>query len=361
MKKIIFAILNLFQILYAQQSPLIVNNYQKLTSYDELSEFVDQLEKSSKIAAVETIGKSIEGRNIYVLKFSSTEFGQDDSKIKVLVFAQQHGNEQSGKEGALLLAEELLKSENKYLFDKIDFALIPQMNPDGSEANKRRNGNDADLNRDHLILDQPENIALHKFFDKYLFEVSMDVHEYYPFGEDWKKYGYRRNFDETIGAPTNINVSAKIRDLANEKCIPYIFDRLREKDFTAFSYILGGPPEVDLMRYSTFDINDGRQSFAIQNTFSFIQEGMNAEIVETESIQKRAEGQMNGILSLLEFTYNNKEEIKNLVKEEREKLINNGSPKLVAIQLEHISDGSKLEIPLFSYHSQKDSLITVDD
>ncbi|MCB9250114.1 MAG: hypothetical protein H6613_16980 [Ignavibacteriales bacterium] len=101
------------------------------------------------------------------------------------------------------------------------------------------------------------------------------------------------------------------------------------------------------MRYSTFDINDGRQSFAIQNTFSFIQEGMNAEIVETESIQKRAEGQMNGMLSLLEFTYNNKEEIKNLVKEEREKLINNGSPKLVAIQLEHISDGSKLEIPLF--------------
>ncbi len=39
-------------------------------------------------------------------------------------------NEQSGKEGALLLINELLMPENQYLFDKIDFALVPQMNPD---------------------------------------------------------------------------------------------------------------------------------------------------------------------------------------------------------------------------------------
>jgi len=41
----------------------------------------------------------------------------------------------------------LLKPENQYLFDRIDLVIVPQMNPDGSEINKRLNGNEADLNR----------------------------------------------------------------------------------------------------------------------------------------------------------------------------------------------------------------------
>ena len=59
-----------------------------------------------------------------------------------------------------------------------------------------------DLNRNHLILTEPETIALHKLFDEYLFEVSMDVHEYAPYGETWKNYGYRFNNDEEIDGLT---------------------------------------------------------------------------------------------------------------------------------------------------------------
>ena len=28
---------------------------------------------------------------------------------------------------------------------------------------------------------------LHRLFDQYLFEVTMDVHEYFPYGETWQK------------------------------------------------------------------------------------------------------------------------------------------------------------------------------
>jgi len=112
---------------FAQQitSPLEKNNYLKVTSYDELTAFVKLLDEKSDLLKVETIGQSVQGRNLFALKFSSSEFGKDKSKIKVLFFAQQHGNEQSSKEGALLLAQALLKPENRYLFDKIDFAIIP--------------------------------------------------------------------------------------------------------------------------------------------------------------------------------------------------------------------------------------------
>ena len=130
MNKLIAVILSLSIQIIAQQTPLEKNNYNKLTSYNELTDYVYQLESSSEILNVEAIGKSVEGRNLYALKFSNSEFGKDTSKIKILIFAQQHGDEQSGKEGALLLARELSKPENVYLFDKIDFVLIPQMNPD---------------------------------------------------------------------------------------------------------------------------------------------------------------------------------------------------------------------------------------
>ncbi len=188
----------------------------------------------------------------------------------------------------MLLAQELLKPENRYLFDKIDLLLVPQVNPDGSELNERRNANDADLNRNHLILSEPETMALHEIFDKYLFEVTMDVHEYSPYSEEWISFGYRKNSDVMVGSVTNINVSEEIRDLSNNDYLPFIFKYLNEKGFSSFVYCPGGPPEINYIRHSTFDINDGRQSPGIQNTFSFIQEGMNGEDSFVENLEHRA-------------------------------------------------------------------------
>jgi hypothetical protein len=360
MKKIILLIVIVSVQIIPQETPLEKNNYQKLTSYAELSEFVYELDSLFDFLKVEIIGKSVEGRNLYALKFSNSEFGKETSKIKVLIFAQQHGDEQSGKEGTLLLACELLKPENKYLFEKIDLALVPQMNPDGSEKNVRRNSNEMDLNRNHLILTEPETIALHKLFDAYLFEVTMDVHEYYPYGESWKKYGYRENNDEEVGILTNINAAANLRKLSNNIYLPFIKKYLNDRGFSFFEYCPGGPPEINYIRRSTFDINDGRQSLGIQNTFSFIQEGKNGKD-SLDNIKRRLEGQMTGMMGLVVFSYNHKDEIKNLVASEREKLEKAEVSNKVAIQLDHFSDGSKLEFPLLSYYSNKDTVITINN
>jgi murein tripeptide amidase MpaA len=133
MKKILL-ILSLCSSFLAH-NPLEKNNYEKLTSYAELSEFIYQLDSLSDLLNVEVIGQSVEGRNLYALKFSDSKFGKDTSKIKVLLFAQQHGNEQSGKEGALLLATKLIQPILTDIFKKIDLILIPQMSPDGTEIN----------------------------------------------------------------------------------------------------------------------------------------------------------------------------------------------------------------------------------
>ncbi len=342
-------------------TPLEKNNYQKVTSYDELSTFIHQLDEKSDLLTVETIGQTVQGRNLYALKFSSSEFGKGISKIKVLFFAQQHGNEQSGKEGALLLAQALLKPENRYLLDKIDIAIVPQMNPDGSEQNKRRNGNEMDLNRNHLILSEPETQALHKFFDKYLFEVNMDIHEYYPYGGEWEKYGYRRNANETLGVNTNPNVSEKIREFSNKEVFPYWSKYLSDSKFSTAIYAPGGPPEVDYIRHSTFDINDGRQSFGIQNSLSFIQEGLNGTDNFVENIKHRAEGQMTGMRGILDFVYLHKAEIKKMISADRKALVSGKSNTKVSIQSEHVSNGEKLSLLLLSYSTGKDTVVIVND
>ncbi|MFZ4464333.1 MAG: M14 family zinc carboxypeptidase [Bacteroidales bacterium] len=342
-------------------SPLIANQYLKPTTYNQLSEYVQRLDHASDLMEVEVIGQSIQKRNLYALKFSTSGFGKDKNKIKVLFFAQQHGNEQSGKEGALLLAKILLEPENRYLFDRIDFALIPQVNPDGSEVNQRRNAAGTDLNRNHLILTEPETRALHHFFEQYMFEASMDIHEYSPYISDWETYGYRKNAAVTLGTTTNVNISKEIREFSNKEALPYVLKCLNDKGFSSFVYCPGGPPEMDYIRHSTFDINDGRQSLGILNSFSFIQEGMNGEDDFVQNLQNRSEGQATAMRAMLEFIFNHQIKIKKIVGKGRKELVNQKDGGNVSIQADHFGDGRILKLPLVSWNTKADTIVEVKD
>ena len=48
-----------------------------------------------------------------------------------------------------------LLNEDSALLDKLDLVLVPLVNPDGSDDGQRRNANDMDLNRNHVVLSKP--------------------------------------------------------------------------------------------------------------------------------------------------------------------------------------------------------------
>ena len=358
----VFVAVILNSILFAQNlmTPLERSNYTKLTSNEKLNEFINEAADKSSLIKVEIIGRSVEGRNIPAAKISSSSFGKDKNKIKVLIFAQQHGNEPSGKEGALLLLKEIAGGKLDALFSRIDLIFIPQMNPDGGEKDLRRNAHGMDLNRNHLILTEPETQSLHTIFNKYLPEVTLDVHEYFPFSEEWKKYGFYKNSDEQIGSITNPNASVIIKNFTRNIFLPYIKKYLCKNGFTGFEYIPGGPPEIERIRLSTYEINDGRQSFGILNTFSMILEGKHGRD-SIDNIKHRAEGQFTAMKALLEFVYNNKDEIKKMVKDEREKLVNSSAGEKIAIRVEHVKGKETLELPLCSAITCKDTTVTVKE
>lgn len=346
-------------VLYPQvKTPLEKNKFLRTTSNQELVEFVKEVSGKSRFIKMDSLCFSSEGKLIPLLKISSTHFGESPDKIKVMIFAQQHGNEHSGKEGSLLFLNEVASGRIDYLFDKIDLILIPQLNPDGNDKNQRRNGRGVDLNRNHLILTEPETIALHDLFNRYLPEATLDIHEYTPFGKEWIDFGYRKNFDEQIGILTNPNIFHQLMDFQRNKFLPYMEKFLYSAGFSFNEYMVGGPPGKSRLRYSTVDINDGRQSFGIQNTFSAIVEGINGK-EPAENIGRRAEGQYKAILGFLHFIYDNSEVLKKTVDEGRKNLIDN-SVCNISLQMEHVKSGNK-KISLLSIKTGRDTIIEATD
>jgi hypothetical protein len=96
------------------------------------------------------------------------------------------------------------------------------------------------------------------------------------------------------------------------------------------------------------------------NTFSFIQEGKNGRD-SIDNIKKRSEGQKEGMIGFLEFIFENKEKIKAMVTEERNKLISGKIDEKISLQMDHIKNGSKLNLTLLSLSTNTDTIVTVND
>jgi hypothetical protein len=341
------------------ETPLEKSNYKKLSSYSEIKEYLNRLESNSNLIKVFSFGKTAEGRELLACKISSSNFGEESTKIKVILFAQQHGDEPSGKEGLLLLLKEIASGKLSAIFSNVDLVIIPQLNPDGSEKNQRRNSKGKDLNRDHLLLVTEEIQALHKLFNQYLFDITIDIHEYYPYSKSWTDYGYLKNFDIQVGLLTNPNISKNILSYQKNQVLPFLQNYLQKNGFSSHEYVVGGPPGFDRIRYSTVDVNDGRQSFGILNTLSFLIEGRNGKD-SIENIKNRSCGQLNAALGLLKFASQNKDAIKLLISNERNKLLNEVKEGVV-VRMEHVKGTSNLELKLLSIFSEKDTLISVEE
>jgi murein tripeptide amidase MpaA len=71
-------------------SPVENSGFTRITSYDSLQAFVQRL-RTVPGMAVDRIGTTVQGRDISVVGISSSPtFGEDASKLRILLFAQQH-------------------------------------------------------------------------------------------------------------------------------------------------------------------------------------------------------------------------------------------------------------------------------
>lgn len=358
MKTSLLSITILFSVAFSQfPTPLEQSEYSRLTTHDELIAYVQTVTDAVPFIGMEVIATSHGGKQIPALYISSgLKSHTGAQKLNVLIFAQQHGNEPSGKEGALMLLRDIADGLLNDLLEKVNIILMPQVNPDGSDLNQRRNGNGMDLNRNHLIMTEPEVIGVHALYSKYNPEVTLDVHEYSPYGSAWKEWGFREDHDETFGAMTNINTSAELRTMQRSQFLPFIETYLTERGFSFNEYNVGGPPNKERIRNSTVDINDGRQSFGILGSFSMILEGKNGRD-SIDNIKRRAEGQCAAMTGFITYAAKNAESIRTAVAKAKKEA---QQRKSVVIQMEHVGEGPQPQRYL-SYAAGKETTIVLDN
>lgn len=134
---------------------------------------------------VQVVGKSVEGRNIYLVSVGT---GDKD----VLLWSQMHGNEPTATMAIMDIFNfftqpsdfDQLKTQLK---KELTLHFIPMLNPDGAEKYQRRNALGVDLNRDALRLQQPESIVLKQVRDSLQAEWGFNLHDqsrYYAAGRN---------------------------------------------------------------------------------------------------------------------------------------------------------------------------------
>ena len=173
------------------------------TSYADMrSDFYAYAAAFPSIAAIEVLGNSVNGREIFALRISGNVMVEEDEP-EIAYWGAIHGNEYASAAMPFRYAKHLCDNYGTdptvtAFVDNNEIWCVPLLNPDGYEANTRANANGIDLNRDFGFQwngfgaspaenSQPETRAIFQFLQASnitlcsTFHCSGDV-LFYPWG-----------------------------------------------------------------------------------------------------------------------------------------------------------------------------------
>ena len=127
------------------------------------------LKECALFDSLNILGTSVENRPIY-------SYSEGNGPKKVLMWSQMHGNESTTTKALVDFWLYLKTPEAKQLRETCTFLMIPQLNPDGSDAYTRVNANGVDLNRDAIDLSQPESRVLRDVYEQFKPDYCFNLH-----------------------------------------------------------------------------------------------------------------------------------------------------------------------------------------
>ncbi|MEQ9461479.1 MAG: M14 family zinc carboxypeptidase [Phycisphaeraceae bacterium] len=268
----------------AQGVPRWVDRDLDLSAVTPWERELDMLNALSDQRGVDVteVGQTHEGRTIRGVRFRSADRGCGQKPWTVLLIGLQHGNEPAGREGLLTLISDLAEDLGR-LPTNTELWIVPTLNPDGLVVNQRRNAENFDLNRDHLILSQPETRAIHALARRIEPDVIIDCHEFRRDTGDYTAQGY-------------LEWPLVMMDTANTALLPdsyYVLGKLwlervapvmASAGINYSRYLVGDAPPGGELRFSTLDPDDARNGMALQS-------GSLGYIIESGIVRGAAEPQ----------------------------------------------------------------------
>lgn len=192
MKLLVALVVMVFALPNHAKIEFVHHNYKDMTKV--LQEYA---ESCKNISRLHSIGKSVEGRQLWVFEISDNPGKHEVLEPEFKYIGNMHGNEVTGRELLLHLIAYLCDNYNKdstvkKLVDSTRIHIMPSMNPDGYEQATegdcdgvigRPNADDIDLNRnfpDHFyaVDDAPENETrlVIKWIESNPFVLSANLH-----------------------------------------------------------------------------------------------------------------------------------------------------------------------------------------
>jgi len=337
------------------KTPAEKAHYSEYTQHQAIAYFLSGLDKISGNLEVRAVGKTL-GREEYsskdLLLCIITEEGISSprdlnrSKPTFYVVGAKHGNEQSAKEASLMLIRDLTVGELRPLLAEVNFLILPAANPYGNWFDMRRNEQDLDLNRDQVKLESPGSEAINRVFREWMPEATMDVHEK---GDDF--------YQVSIGCVSNPNIHESLQEFSRNVLLTEVNSKLKEKNISFHEYLITQRMGIDssagvdyseedrgerefMMRFSTTDLNDGRNSPGIYESLSFIQEGASRHNLET--LEERTHYQYYGLRFMAESIGEHGKEIISLVRGIRKELLRKAGKysedDLVHLRMKYVRD-----------------------
>lgn len=203
--------------------------------YKEMVAILNRVkEKCPNITHLYSIGKSVEGRELFVLELTDNPGVHEPGEPEFKYIANMHGNEVIGREMLLLLVQYFCEMYNvdervTKLLQSTRIHIMPSMNPDGYEQSKERdfdgsqgreNANGIDLNRNFPDqfrvtkdneVQQPETSAVMKWILSEPFVLSANLHG----GSLVANYPFDDNIEDKDGIYSKSPDDALFRELAS--------------------------------------------------------------------------------------------------------------------------------------------------
>ncbi len=338
-------------------------NYLQYTQNEAVASLLSVLASRTPELRVSVVGRSLPteeygARDIFLAvlaaKPAAGPEALDRSKPTVLFTAAQHGNEQSAKEAALWLLRDIALGDLRPLLAKINVLVMPQTNPYGNFRDVRVNELGLDMNRDHVKLEAEGVRAIHRVFRAWMPEVTIDVHEK---GDDYYRV--------SVGCVSNANIAGGLQDFSRRVVLAEVEKTLKTKNVTFHEYLItedlgvdtssgaarpegGRGPREEMKRFSTTDLNDGRNSLGVFETLSFIQEGASRHDIET--LRARTTWQYHGLRAFLESVARHAPEVLDLVKVHRASLLERAAGRAesdpVHLRMKYVRDPAVPELRL---------------
>lgn len=349
-------------------TPSIYNDH--FTTQREMLDYLGKVHKKSSHTSVDLLGPTPQG-NYLPLFLISKNRNFSKNKLTIMLVAQQHGDEPMGSDVLMGTIKRLATGDLTYLLDKLNFVVLPRVNPDGAQNFTRTNDDKIDINRDHTLLKTNEAFYVKRVFNLYSPEIFIDIHEYIADGHSYSKIIDEATvpyYDLLYLIPTNPNYPRNLRAYGFNKVLRPLQKQLKKQGYSSYYYY--NPfkkPQYkgDYLRLYTASGVPGiaRNAYGLNNTLSFLIE-LRGKNIGMENIERRLESGVQSLEIFFKKFYEDDNYIMRLIKNNS---FNPGSTYYASwnfkgfedsIPLIGVQSNTLLKIPVIKYSLHSPKIIT---